>query len=485
MSVADGRHGARNRHKRSTGIQAAGVLADPTPARRGLTRMRFVKQAALCLVPLNVVFLMVMVAIQALDSAKVQERLRKDVLFNRLDAGNWQPGPYGQVLDMFTECIALSAGTLPPEGKSALTRALEHRYIVTKDGKIDPCGGLISKVLNDGATVEDAPYVRYWHGYDVYLRPLLSAGVPLARVRYANLIFIAILSIGLLHAGARLIPMPIVAGLLGTLYLTTDLFSISFVTAHAIGFMVCLFTAWGAALHLKARPDDFAGLRWIALVSGAVFAFVDFLVNPPLTPALLAFLIVASMRWSRPHMPARTLLFGTGVVVFTWFFSYATTWAGKWFISAAFLGSGRVFDEVFPNIVARSVGSGEISTQLSVHLGTATATNIGALGWPLFALALAVAVALLGFTLLRGRFAKDRLGDFLLVASPAMIPIVWMELLRNHSIVHAWFVYRSLGLSLGIVVAASMFVLVASRRMPGAAPSQRSASLPVAGGRTT
>ncbi|WP_431276092.1 hypothetical protein ACQ858_07425 [Variovorax ureilyticus] len=441
--------------------------------------MKFVIKAAACLLALSVVFVILMVAIQTLDSGKVQERLRKDVRYGGLIAGNWYPGPYGQVMDMFTECVALSAGAVPAEGQSALTRALEHRYIVGLDGeKADPCGALVSN-LRDGTSVETPPYVRYWHGYDVYLRPMLWAGIPLARVHYINLILLTILSVGLIHASTRLLPMPIVAGLLGTLFLTTDLFTVPFVTVHAVGLMVCPASAWAAAVHLKSRPDDIGGLRWIALLSGAVFAFVDFLVNPPLTPALMMFLIIAATRWNRPEVSARSLLLSSASVTLTWFFSYATTWIGKWVISAIFLGPQKVIDEVLSNILRRTVGDpqGEIAKQISVHIGSATFANIQALGWPLFVLSLAIAAALLVFTLVRGRFTKDRVGDYLIVASPALIPIVWMELLRNHSIVHAWFVYRSLGLSLGIVVGASMFVLLAARRAAWSAPATRPDSI--------
>ena len=37
---------------------------------------------------------------------------------------------------------------------------------------------------------------------------------------------------------------------------------------------------------------------------------------------------------------------------------------------------------------------------------------------------------------------------------PALLPLVWFEVLRNHSLVHVLFVYRSLGVSAGIVAVA-------------------------------
>ena len=41
-----------------------------------------------------------------------------------------------------------------------------------------------------------------------------------------------------------------------------------------------------------------------------------------------------------------------------------------------------------------------------------------------------------------------------LLALPALIPFVWFEVLRNHTQIHAWFAYRPVATSIGIVLAA-------------------------------
>ena len=42
----------------------------------------------------------------------------------------------------------------------------------------------------------------------------------------------------------------------------------------------------------------------------------------------------------------------------------------------------------------------------------------------------------------------------LIIAAPALLPLLWFEVLRNHSLVHVLFVYRSLAVSAGIVAVA-------------------------------
>ena len=61
----------------------------------------------------------------------------------------------------------------------------------------------------------------------------------------------------------------------------------------------------------------------------------------------------------------------------------------------------------------------------------------------------------------RGRWGPpaDRWVDRLIIASPAVIPLVWYEILKNHSQVHVWFTYRSIALVIGIVAAAAVIGL--------------------------
>jgi hypothetical protein len=123
-------------------------------------------------------------------------------------------------------------------------------------------------------------------------------------------------------------------------------------------------------------------------------------------------------------------------------------------------------DEVLSQIAKRTMGDPQLEAGLAApaHFGTATYANVEALGWGFTGLCLLIAAILLLTTIRRYRHATQTVRDFLLVASPALLPLVWFELLRNHSIVHSWFVFRSFGMSLGVVVAAALFVFLDARR---------------------
>lgn len=58
-----------------------------------------------------------------------------------------------------------------------------------------------------------------------------------------------------------------------------------------------------------------------------------------------------------------------------------------------------------------------------------------------------------------GIHLTDRLIDRLIVASPALIPIVWSEILKSHIQVHVRFTYRSIPIAVGVIEAASAIVL--------------------------
>jgi hypothetical protein len=56
----------------------------------------------------------------------------------------------------------------------------------------------------------------------------------------------------------------------------------------------------------------------------------------------------------------------------------------------------------------------------------------------------------------------------LIIAAPALIPLIWFEVLRNHSLVHPLFVYRSLAVSAGIVALALLVGSASLRAVPSA-----------------
>ena len=83
---------------------------------------------------------------------------------------------------------------------------------------------------------------------------------------------------------------------------------------------------------------------------GSGFNFIDFLVNPPLMPMLIAFFVLLSER-----RDAGMLAFAA---VLAWFGGYAETWLAKWaiaYLSAA--NPAAVVSDVIGTIEIRTVGA--------------------------------------------------------------------------------------------------------------------------------
>ena len=47
----------------------------------------------------------------------------------------------------------------------------------------------------------------------------------------------------------------------------------------------------------------------------------------------------------------------------------------------------------------------------------------------------------------------------LVLIVPAVLPLLWWEVMSNHSQVHAWFTYRSIAFALGLVATVALLPL--------------------------
>jgi hypothetical protein len=415
---------------------------------------------AAVLAVLNAVFLLALVAVQHLDGAAMERSLLRSVERGEIALEPWprmRVGPRTFVLDRYTDCLALSTaidGTEP----SALRRAVEARIL--SEQIANPCEHLIGHLTGRTAWT-GAPYFRYWHGTQVYLRPLLlrwDVGT-IRRVNYA----VAGACFAVFAAAVfATLPWPAAAALLALLLALTDAVVVPQVTAHVAGVIVTLLTGAAALVALRRRPvDGWRTLRWIALLSGATFNFVDFLVNPPFTPALLAFLALAAWTWhgGGPGTP-REQLREVALIVGTWFAAYATTWTAKWAIAAAVLGPRQVIGDILYAAHRRAAGDVDGAP---VGIGTATLDNLATIGWSATAaVSIAIVVGLAALLALHGD-VRRRLAQFSVLASPALVPLLWLEALRNHSVIHSWFTYRNGALSL-IIPAVAVVLLFARAR---------------------
>ena len=348
--------------------------------------------------------------------------------------------------DRYTDCASLGIGLQP--GVSAAVEGITAPRPASADNHA--CDDLKTAAINPAAAFWGRTE-RYWNGYRLYSAPLASL-VPILALKLINLVVLVLVSVAFVLQAAKLLGPGATIGLCAPVLFCCDYVRIWHVTPHTISTAVIL---GGAALFAAAVRGQ-AGLAKLVLLSalsGSLFNFVDFLVNPPWMPMLLAFFVMA--------MPApitrRERLAVALLCVGAWFGGYAVTWFFKWVFAYVVDPTFDVRTDVLNTMVFRLDGDyGKV-----VHIPLfPTLKTFGAaiVNW---GLPLSACFALVIGKTLKGR-AFDR-GVFFWLAWPVLIPVVWFETLSNHTQIHTMFVIRSAAAAIGVAVAAALIAANVTR----------------------
>jgi hypothetical protein len=359
-----------------------------------------------------------------------------------LPASDYPMSPYGDIAhryDMFTECLALSTN-LGNKDKPLLYRLAATPWLGR--AREQPCETLRA-ALRAGHVVADRPYFRYWHGHQIYLRPLLSF-MSVEQVHRLNALLIIGASIfligrlvvwfGVLAAPAFLIPFAI----------GSDLLTLPAVSVHAI-FLMWLFISVAIFAYVIERKHlTEPAVITIVFCLGAITNYFDLLFNPPLAPTLFAFLALwqRTSRATDPRANRGAIAAASGVVAI-WFAGYALAWAAKWMFSGAVLGLGVVVPNVVKSILFRIDGPVPDVSPDTIGILTPTYRALDQVGFALVLICLGVAALVLMGHFIAGRLAKTDLVRLATLQLPLILPVAWCEVLRNHTIIHAGFVSRS------------------------------------------
>jgi hypothetical protein len=376
--------------------------------------------AALLVLALQPLYLLALVATDYVASPE----LRRERMAHR------PPPPRGG--DDTIECVALAIG-LEPGGIGLHNAIMAARPL--SEGT--PCQSLPATIANDPA-VTWLPYPRYWHGYRVLLDPL-TAWIPMYPVRYLMLAAMIAALTWFAFELRSLAGADVALALIVPTVVLTDLWINWNYAAQTIAIIVIF--AGSAVAARKARSPD-SNLILIAAVFGSLFNYVDFLVNVPWQPMLIAFVALAARR----RVPE------TFAIVVAWFAGYSLTWASKWAIAVA---AGASWSDIFEVITYRL--NGDAPGYVRHHFLAPTSKVLDYLYHETRS---AMLFLLLLPTLLLPVRKWPNLKRFALLSSPLLIPFGWFELLSNHTQIHTWMVYRTAASCLGILIAAA---IIASR----------------------
>ncbi|MBS6396203.1 MAG: hypothetical protein KH452_03470 [Clostridiales bacterium] len=296
------------------------------------------------------------------------------------------------------------------------------------------------------ASVSINQYPRYWHGYQVLLRPL-SVVFQIQEVRYLGMLLFHLLffwSAWLIAKKTK----PINA----LLYVLTVASGYVIFLAVCLQFMTTFFVLFTSLIVLLSRYDEnepptkekVGKLMLFFFVVGMVENFFDFLTYPIITLGIpLILLLWLRVRDEQADFKSNFwFMFKASV---SWFWGYALTWITKWVISAGILGI-RYFWRTMSVVQYRLEGSeGEPLDRIgTIRKNLKSWMNVqddGIITWSKVAfLILIVALILIIWKKLKDIKTVSAYIPILFVAA---YPYVWYLVMSNHSQIHHWFTYRA------------------------------------------
>ena len=399
--------------------------------------------------------------VYALPNARVVASAKQSVKL--LETEGIYPAPFvtaGLSLDNFTDALMIDA-SVADQNRSPLVNALSSEI------QSATAPGYTIQALRQstaGPRTHPVSYSRYWHGYQVVLRPLLVF-FSYGDIRLINMLLLGALAFVACVSVRRSLGTPGLAAFVGALLLAGF-----YVVPLSLAFspdVYLMLLGVITVLELERR-DRFDALAWeFFFFAGALTAFADVLTAPLLTLGmpLAGLLLVRTAREGFGVLQCARL---TAVSSFWWAGGYALSWAAKWVIVALVLGGSVITDALSAIAFRAGAGAGSYQGASAVYhnvrylLPLLRTSENGGLqgGWPSAILILLAILAPLTWLLWRivtnhlARLRFRRLAPALLVG---LLPFVWMAAVSQHSNLLAFFTYRTLAVSVFVLLSVSLY----------------------------
>ena len=339
----------------------------------------------------------------------------------------------GTQKDNFTDALMISHALYADPGQSALDKAL-HVYHEEYPGTTSQS---LAQLITGYAQEEPqvVSYGRYWHGYLVFLRPLLmimgyeDIRACIAMVHYA-------LAAGLLltvcKMGYTKLLVPLLASLLTITPLGTQV-NIQFLCVYLLGL-------GGAWLMLTGR-EWFHGNReralYFYLMWGVMTGYFDLFTYPMITLCYPLFFELFLSREAGLKSAAGMIL-RAGIV---WSLGYFGMWALKWTWGTVLTGE-NFFADAF-QATMRHVGNE--AAEATFSRWDALLLNMKDLVRPAYGFLYAVCAGLVLWRAVRRPAPRGKLAAACLtMLAVALIPVAWICITSSHAYVHHFFTHKDL-----------------------------------------
>lgn len=390
-----------------------------------------------------------------------RERMRENVWASSIALHEEGLGAYiwkdieETMLDIYTDGLMLNVSYT--ETKDGVRDILLGTHVEV-DGK-NPMESLYEVIAlsNDNYIVKN--YGRYWHGYQVLLRPLLCV-FTYSDIRHMNMILQLVLVCGFVCLLAGTKERVYVIPFLG-MYVFLSPVSLYSSLQYSPCFYIMMLAL--SVLFLWREKLTDTGRNYLFLLTGVLTAYFDFLTYPFITLGvpLIAYLAFTDKRLAtkQTDMWKNILLY-----TFSWGIGYVGMWSSKWVI-ASVLTEENIICDAFGAIAYRS------GYFIKKHTYFDTLRlNLGVCNRKVFLPAvLCLAVCIVLFRMKKHiRMERSHFPVLGMVLFVSLYPFIWYLFTKDHSCCHSYFTWRELGISVfGILMAGIIGIRESSEKIVG------------------
>lgn len=339
---------------------------------------------------------------------------------------------YNYLLDNYTDALMINtAYSVDPRKPLKSAILMRRNYRPNEDLSLEKIDNENNTIENLERTLEGSnttyyEYSRYWHGYMIYLRPLLAL-FDYTQIRVILQSIIIILSVILMYLSYKKINIYALIATIFTLVISNFCF-IGMSIQYSSAFIIMIL----ASIYIILEHKHIKDITQVFFIIGILTSFFDLLTTPLITLGIpLIYWIV--LKNIEDKVDLKTVF----RIIAYWGIGYGVMWISKWIISDCLYQTGTI-TRALEKVTLLSNSKEEVAPNFIETI----AKNIKYIINKEILYSIIILSIILSFM---NKKDIKRKTPYIIIA---IIPFIWFILIKNHSYVHARFTCRNLLLTI-------------------------------------